>query len=131
MGSVSDEQRQKITSDPFCELLGIEFESIEPGEARTRLTVEERHLNFRGMLHGGVVFSLADAAFSAVGNTGGISSVALEANISFLAPVESGDTVVAEARESHSTPRTAQVELTVRKKNGTRVATVRGRSYKT
>lgn len=42
-------------------------------------------LNFHGLPHGGVIFSLADAAFAAACNSYGQAAVTLNVNISFLA----------------------------------------------
>lgn len=129
---MSDQQQDgEPGDDPYCETLGITYETIEPGFARTRLEVEERHLNFQGALHGGAIFSLADAAFAAAGNAGDESSVALEANVSFLAPVPPGSTLIAEANRTHSGGRTAQYELTVSLESGDLVASLRGRAYRT
>ena len=50
-------------ADPFCAGLGIELVEASAGRATTRVTVEPRHLNFTGACHGGLTFTLADAAF--------------------------------------------------------------------
>jgi 1,4-dihydroxy-2-naphthoyl-CoA hydrolase len=45
----------------FPGLLGIEFESVEDGVARARMTVDDRHLAPNGYLHAGAVVGLADS----------------------------------------------------------------------
>jgi acyl-CoA thioesterase len=103
-----------ILKDPFARRLGVRFEAIRPGYSRVSLTVTDDMLNFHGMTHGGLIFTLADMAFAAAGNSRGQTAVALNANITFLAPSRSGDRLVAEAREIQAGGRTAVYEITVR-----------------
>ncbi len=46
--------------NPFGELLGLEFTSIEEGHSRCTLNIGESHFNPYGVVHGGVIYSLAD-----------------------------------------------------------------------
>ncbi|WP_318568930.1 hydroxyphenylacetyl-CoA thioesterase PaaI [Salinigranum marinum] len=121
---------ERAASDPFCETVGVNLTSVHPGYAETVLTVEERHLNFHGTPHGGVVYTLADAAFAAASNTGSKTAVALETNISYLAAVEVGETLRAVAEETHLGGRTAAYEVRVTDEAGDPVATFRGRVYR-
>jgi acyl-CoA thioesterase len=130
MTAVDDELRERIESDPFCETLGIELVALEPGSARTELTVTEELLNFHGTPHGGAIYSLADAAFAAASNSHGETAVALETNISYLDAVETGETLTATAEETHLGGRTAEYEITVTDGSDDRIATFRGRVYR-
>ena len=58
---------------------------LRPGWARVAMKLEENHLNFMGMIHGGVIFSLADVAFGAAANSFGTRAMALSVGIDFLA----------------------------------------------
>jgi acyl-CoA thioesterase len=126
---VAEELRERIESDPYCETLGIELVALGPGTATLELTVTEDMLNFHGTPHGGAVYSLADAAFAAASNSHGTTAVALETNMSYLDAVEVGDTLRAEARETHMAGRTAEYQIPVTD-DGERVATFRGRVYR-
>jgi acyl-CoA thioesterase len=130
MTAVDDEVRERIESDSFCETLGIELVALEPGYARTELTVTEELLNFHGTPHGGAIYSLADAAFAAASNSHGETAVALETNISYLDAVETGETLTATAEETHLGGQTAEYEITVTDENADRIATFRGRVYR-
>ncbi|MEI6204475.1 MAG: PaaI family thioesterase, partial [Enhydrobacter sp.] len=66
--------------DAFCGDLGIELVASTPGSATTRVRVEPRHLNFGGVCHGGLTFTLADAAFGLACNARGIAAVAAAAD---------------------------------------------------
>jgi acyl-CoA thioesterase len=130
MSELSDEVRERIDSDPFCETLGIEVVAVAPGEARAELTVTEELLNFHGTPHGGALYSLADAAFAAASNSHGTTALALETNISYLDSVDVGETVTATATETHMAGRTAEYEVEVTDETGDRIATFRGRVYR-
>lgn len=129
-GDVPEALRERIESDPYCGTLVIELVELRPGHARTHLAVTEDALNFHGTVHGGAVYSLADAAFAAASNSHGETAVALETNISYLAAVEAGATLEATARETHRTRRTAEYEVVVADDEDDRIATFRGRVYR-
>jgi acyl-CoA thioesterase len=128
-GGVSDEVRERIDGDAYCDTLGIDLAVLEPGYAVTELVVTEDLLNFHGTPHGGAVYSVADAAFAAASNSRGQPAVALETNMSYLEAVEVGDRLTATAEETHVAGRTAEYEVVVAT-DGERVATFRGRVYR-
>lgn len=128
--TVPPDLRERIESDPYCATLDIDLVELESGRARTRLHVTDDVLNFHGSVHGGAVYSLADAAFAAASNSHGETAVALETNISYLAAVDTGTTLEATARETHRTTRTAEYEVVVTDGEDDRVATFRGRVYR-
>jgi acyl-CoA thioesterase len=130
MADVPDETRERINTDPFCDTLGIDVVDLDPGFARTELTITEGLLNFHGTPHGGAVYSLADAAFAAASNSRGDTALALETNISYLEAVDTGETLAATAEETHVAGRTAEYEVVVTDEGGARVATFRGRVYR-
>ncbi len=130
MTDVPDETRERINTDPYCDTLGIDVVDLDPGFARTELTVTEGLLNFHGTPHGGAVYSLADAAFAAASNSRGDTAIALETNISYLEAVDTGETLAATAEETHVAGRTAEYEVVVTDEGGGRVATFRGRVYR-
>lgn len=130
MSRVSDETRERIQSDAFCETLGIDLVELDSGFARTELTVSADLLNFHGTPHGGAIYSLADAAFAAASNSRGKTAVALETNISYLEAVDVGETLTATADETHLAGRTAEYEIEVTDESGDRIATFRGRVYR-
>ncbi|WP_255191427.1 hydroxyphenylacetyl-CoA thioesterase PaaI [Natronobeatus ordinarius] len=122
--------RTLAEDDPYCAHLGIELVDIGSGTATTELTITEDLLNFHGTPHGGAVYSVADAAFAAASNSHGDAAFALETNISYLAPVEVGETLTATATETHAGGRTAEYQIPVTGPDDERIATFRGRVYK-
>ncbi len=92
--------RQRMKESKSCELLGFEVERVHHGRAIFRLDVAPRHKQIHGVVHGGILASLADttaaiAAYTVVPR--GVELATLELKINFLEPVRGG-TVKAEAR---------------------------------
>lgn len=108
-----DAIREHISKDAFVNFLGAEVEIPAPGHSRVSLTVTADMVNFHGMTHGGLIFSLGDMAFAAAGNSHGQTAVALNVNIYFLKASKVGDRLVAGAREISAGGRTALYEIKV------------------
>ncbi len=50
----------KPRDHPYAELLGIEVESISNGQCTSKITFDRKLLNPNNVIHGGVIYSLAD-----------------------------------------------------------------------
>jgi len=124
-----DQVLQRIRQDPFARFLGIQLLELREGYSKVALTVGERMLNFHGVPHGGVIFSLADAAFAAACNSYGQVAVALSVSINFLAAVPAGTRLVAEATEESRGRRTGLYRLAVTTEDGAPVALCHGTAY--
>jgi acyl-CoA thioesterase len=125
-----DQIFQRISQDPFARFLGIELLELREGYSRVAMTVEEHMLNFHGIPHGGVIFSLADAAFAAASNSHGQTAVALNVSMNFLAAVPVGTRLYAEGTEESLGRRTALCRLAVTTEDGTLVALGHGMVYR-
>ena len=99
--------------DAFARLLGMELLEVADGRARVALTVGPQHGNFLGLVHGGAVFSLADAALAAASNSQGDTAVATVVTIHLLQASHAGDRLLAEAAQEHRTGRLALYRITV------------------
>lgn len=51
--------------NPFCELIGLNFSKYEKGYSQCVLEVNEELLNPHKVLHGGIVYSMADTGMGA------------------------------------------------------------------
>lgn len=100
---MSNPKRQEINDhiarDPWANHLGAKLEEVQDGYSRFSLHVKREFMNFHGMTHGGLVFSLGDIAFAAASNSRGQMAVALDVTISFLQAGAVGDTLIAECTE--------------------------------
>lgn len=107
--------------------LDIRVSEVAPGLATARMLVTSSMVNGYGMCHGGYLFLLADTAFAYACNTHGVPVVAAGADVTFLAPAQEGDELVATATERALRGRSGVYDVTVRR--GTEaVAEFRGRS---
>lgn len=113
---------RRLQGDPWARALGIEYLEIRPGYCRAALQLQPHMVNFLGAPHGGVIFSLADAVFSAACNAHGETAVALTTTISYLAAVAPGARLLAEGRERRQGRRAGFYDITVTTAEGTLVA---------
>lgn len=93
--------------DSLARLLGVELMAWAGGRARLRWVAGPDHCNLVGGIHGGALFSLADAALAVASNSWGRVCVALSVEAQFLAPAPRGEPLVADARERSCSRRTA------------------------
>jgi len=121
---------EKMRSDRYAELLGIELLDIEPGYGLLSMVVRDDMFNFNGLPHGGAIFSLADEAFAAASNSHGTMAVALNMEISYLRAVSLGTRLLAKATEEHLGRRTALYHITVSTEGGDLVASCHGVVYR-
>lgn len=117
--------------DRATRVLGITVETIAPGSARCRMTVREDMVQGHATCHGGIVFTLADTAFAYACNAYNRATVALGAEITFVAPARAGDVLIATAGERSRAGRTGVYDIDVAKEDGTLIALFRGTSYET
>lgn len=101
---------------PFGELIGLEFTQSEDGFSRGVLEVEDKHLNPHNVVHGGVIYSMADtgmggAVYSCLEEDELCATV--EIKIVYMAPVSSGR-LTCDTRVVHRGKRIALLESEVK-----------------
>jgi len=124
-----DDLDRFVEQDAFARHVGVEVLSCGDGRATARMQVAPHHLNSAGCLHGGAIFSLADAAFSAASNSRGALAVAIDASVLYFEAVRGG-TVTAEAREIACNPKLGTYLIDVTHEDGGLVAQLRGTVYR-
>jgi 1,4-dihydroxy-2-naphthoyl-CoA hydrolase len=109
--------------------LGIEFDSVESGQVRSRLRVERRHMAPNGFLHAASVIALADTAcgygsqVSLPAGATGFTTLELKSN--FMGTAAVGDVITCSARMVHG-GRTTQIwDAEVADENGRTLALFR------
>jgi acyl-CoA thioesterase len=120
--------RHHFENDGFATANGMRLLELRPGFAKTCVTVEERHINNVGMVHGGAIFTLAAFAFGAASRTAGQSTVGVNTSISFLKPTRSG-TLHAEAVEVSRSRKLSVCTVHVTNDAGELVALFQGTAY--
>ena len=118
-----------IDQDRYAHYLGVEICQWGEGTARAKLVLKEHHLNSVNTVHGGVIFSLADSAFSVASNSHGTVAVAIQVCISYFRAV-SGGTLYAEAREVSRNPKLATYMIEVTDDGGSLLGVFQGTVYR-
>ncbi len=86
-------------ASPFLAHLGGELTDWGPGTATVRLVTGPEHGNLAGTVHGGVVATVADAAFEVACNSWGRVALAAGLSVHYTAPARVGCTLTARAVE--------------------------------
>ena len=92
------------------------------------MTVEAHHTNGHKICHGGFIFTLADSTFAFACNSYNQRTVAQQNAITFCAPGQLGDRLVARAVEVVRSGRSGVYDVTVSNQDGTIIAVMRGNS---
>lgn len=93
--------RERLARSRFHEAMGMRLERLEPGSSEVSLRVGEDHVNLVGVLHGGVISSLADTATGLAMHAAldpRSSHLTTSLQLTFLAPAKLGETVRAHGR---------------------------------
>jgi acyl-CoA thioesterase len=117
--------------DRAAQALGISLDAIGPGSAVCRMMVRDDMVQGHATCHGGLIFTLADTAFAYACNACNRVTVALGAEIRFVAPARAGDVLIATARERSRSGRTGVYDVEVTNGAGALIALFRGTSYET
>jgi acyl-CoA thioesterase len=115
--------------DYFAKHCGIELVEVGKGTAKTRMRIQEHHLNGVRSVQGGAIFTLADLAFAAACNSHGTVAVAINVSITFIKAATAG-TLTAEAREVSVNPKLGTYSIQVTNDAGEVVATFQGLAYR-
>lgn len=88
------EVTERVCSSPYFQLISIRIPVIEWGLCQVELTVEDKHLQPWGRVHGAVYAALVDvaafwAAYTQIPEGMGMTTVELKLN--YLAPVSAGE----------------------------------------
>lgn len=86
-------------NNAFAKDVGIITKEIRPGYARGEISIEEKHGNVVGSLHGGVMFSLADTIGGAAAASRGMKMTTISSDFHFLSPGMGTEKLYAEAKE--------------------------------
>ena len=109
---------------PFWSTIGMEVVDAKSGWARVQVRFSQHLINGNGVMHGGVVFSAADAATAVALRSllaEGERTATTEFKINFIKPVAESD-IIAEATILHRGRHTAVGDVTVTDAAGDLVA---------
>ncbi len=121
---------EKVAKEPFALKFGLKLVELETGYSKVEMTVGPDMENFFQMAHGGALFALVDEAFETASNSHGTVAVALNMNVSYIAPARPGDRLTAEAQEYSRTRKTAVYDIKVHDRKGRLIASCNALVYR-
>lgn len=127
---MSDKCFEYFKGDNFARENGIVLVSCNPGHAIVKVEITSRHLNGAGVVHGGLLFTLADFAFAAATNSYGKVALSINATMNFFEKSTSG-TIIAEATEISRSNKLIHCDINIRQENGPLLANFKGTAYVT
>ena len=114
--------------------MGIVLDKLTDDTIQMHMQLREDMLNMYDRPHGGIIYSLADVAFSVLGNNKNNLSVALDCSITYHTSPDSGTVLIVQGEILSNSRRTAAFIFNVyAEKEGERklVATMKSVSYRT
>lgn len=121
-----------VETEPFAQALRMSLVELELGHAVVEMDYKPELMNnIYGRAHGGALFALIDEAFETASQTHGSIAVALNVNVTYVRPPESGERLRAEACEETCTRKTATYSIKVTNLDGDLVATCQALAYRT
>jgi len=120
---------EALGNDKFAKVVGARILEAANGSAIAELELTEDHLNGLGLVHGGVIFSLADMAFAAASNSHGVKAVAINLTINFIKSAQEGKPT-AHAREISLSRKIGNYHIDVTDENGVLIASLMGMVYR-
>ncbi|MCU1476835.1 MAG: aromatic compound degradation protein PaaI [Subtercola sp.] len=120
-----------IGRDRASAALGMSVVTGEPGHAVVTMAIRDDMLNGFDVMHGGLIFAIADTAFAIACNESDSVTLAAGAEISFLRPVRAGQVLTATAERRTLSGRSGIYDVQVTDETGVVVAEFRGRSRTT
>ena len=125
----TNQARAFFAKDRYAALSGIDIVEAGKGYCKTRLIIEDKHLNAANIVQGGAIFTLADLAFAVASNSHGQLALAINANISFLSARSAG-TLTATATEVGDPKQLGAYDVLVTDEQGEIVARFNGMVYR-
>jgi acyl-CoA thioesterase len=127
---VSEDNIEKLkvaeANEPIAAFLKMRLVELTPGYAKVTMKLTPDHLNFNGMVFGGIVMAVADQAFAYATNSLVSPSIATQFNIHLISGAAVGDELTAECRVIKSGRRIGVSEMTVTNQEGKLIAKATG-----
>ncbi len=79
-----------LQDTPYYQLLGFKLVQLGPGLSEFEVLTEEKHCNPLGLIHGGLVMSIADAVMGNAIRSIGVNGVTVDVSVSVIAAVPHG-----------------------------------------
>jgi len=106
---------KKVQDIPFLKTLGVSVRVIAEQHAEMVVTIDDRHLNYMGTVHGGLISALVDTVcfFPQPLIPSGLKLTTVDLNVSYIRPARKGDVLVARSELLHLGRSTARLSVKV------------------
>ncbi len=121
----------QVEKEPFAKKFGMKLIDLRSGYSKVEMVFSKDMENFLGTAHGGALFALIDEAFETASNSHGTIAVALNMNITYIAPPSPGVKLFAEAKEFNQTRKTAGYDIKVFDEKKNLIASCQALVYRT
>ncbi len=133
---MKDELAKKVVAkmmqdDLFSQWMDVKIIKVSEGYSKIKMKLRTEMVNGFNVIHGGIIFSLADSAFAFACNNRNNLSMALDVSITFIKAVKPGDTLIAEAKEVHNGRSTGLYLINVINHKKEQVALFKGTCFRT
>ena len=118
--------KAKEAGEPIASFLKMKLIELTPGHSKVAMKLTPDHLNFNGMVFGGIVMAVADQAFAYATNSLVTPSIATQFNIHLISGAAAGDELIAECKVIKSGRRIGVSEMTVTNQAGKLIAKATG-----
>ena len=106
-----------VENNPFMQWNKIEVDELDADHCLCHVQLRHEQTNPNGLAHGGLLFTMADAAASALARADGRNYSTLDANIHYLRNVKEG-TIIAEASIIRRGRTSVLIEVQIRSGEG-------------
>ena len=120
-----------MKNDLFSQWMDVKIVKVSEGYSKIKMKLRNEMINGFNVIHGGIIFSLADSAFAFACNNRNNLSMALDVSITFNKASKPGDTLIAEAKEIHNGRNTGLYIINVTNHNNEQVALFKGTCFRT
>jgi phenylacetic acid degradation protein PaaD len=120
-----DDGTALLAADRAVRALGITVEVTGVGAATARMSTSADMGNGHGIVHGGLLFTLADTAFAYALNSHGRPGVSVHADVAFMLPARAGASLAARATERVFDGRAGIYDVEVRDDGDALLAAIR------
>lgn len=127
---MEEQLKSYFDKDKFAAMCGLELMECTPGYSKVRVKINESHLNGAGVVHGGLLFTLADFCFGTAANAYGKVALTINTAMTFVAKSSEG-VLFAEAREIGRSNKLLTYDVNVSDEEGKLLAHFTGMAYAT
>ncbi|WP_094606567.1 hypothetical protein SPSIL_056760 [Sporomusa silvacetica DSM 10669] len=120
----------QVPLSQFSKSVGITVEMVTENCSRLRLTTTEDAMNAFGIIHGGILATLADTCMGIILRAAKFPAVTLELAINYLSATKPGDDLIAEGQVVHFGGSVITTQCMISSTSGKKIAIAKGTFFR-